>query len=586
MFDFSLVLGVRLGDHNPWLIDRLQRLGTHYDALPPVVVADLGSGEEHAQTIAGVCRRFGFRHVRIEDGGTFSLSRARNCGALAAETPLILFTDVDFFFAPGDLVRIQQLVDDLGLVSRIDTLLDFPAYHLSERSTAAFLDCPSPRAFLNRLGFDGLYEAFGGRLDFVAPYSNVFLVHRQLFDMAGGYDEGFRGHGSEDFEFLTRLALVAGIHPMPQAAESNDYGPRTAAFFGARPYRGHRRLLEAMAQPAEFAGLRAFHLWHPVAEGGDWRRLGDRSGQGLDTALARYLGDRSRLLDADHLARGKRALCLCRDAEDRGFFLPFRLLDYALTAVTPADADRIAAHETSIRAGEVDALLAVAPPAGEAAAFGALLDAARRTDVEVVVVEPGPVPGSVRYVSEGDGEPDDPGGEALRTARFSDEELQRAALSLADAAARSQGDATPKAGNPTEATPPLPADDLRLRAWQLRRSSFFVADDASDAASAAGSLRARNVAVTRLRWKHHDLRLARQREETTFSARSYGRARLGIAEDGARRDGIGMALERLIVRSFWSRRQYQKYLADRRAFFEGGSDSLFSRLCTLYVRRF
>src|SRR5690606_31476044 len=113
---------------------------------------------------------------------------------------------------------------------------------------------------------------------------------RDLFSLIGGYDERFRGHGSEDFEFLTRLAIYGKHLPMPCDWRRDCYGPLKDEFYRQKDYVGFRRLFEAMSYPAEAFGQRVFHMWHPRDGEGwtkdnDWKRT--RLKDAFDTYAAR-----------------------------------------------------------------------------------------------------------------------------------------------------------------------------------------------------------------------------------------------------------------------------------------------------------
>lgn len=55
-----------------------------------------------------------------------------------------------------------------------------------------------------------------------------------MFDISGGYCDEFRGHGSEDFEFLIRLAKLTIDIPAPKGIEKDFYGPLKTSFGGRR----------------------------------------------------------------------------------------------------------------------------------------------------------------------------------------------------------------------------------------------------------------------------------------------------------------------------------------------------------------
>ena len=495
-FDFGIVLALRLHEGNPWALERLERMAGWYDALPPVRVVDFGSREPFAGRLARPCARHGFAVTRVEDFGAFSLAAARNAGMRAEGPALRLITDIDFFLRPRDFLRIQELIEALDLRDRIDGMLNLPAWHLSEPATAALEAAPDPGRFLDRLAFDATHRPFGGDSDiaFAAPYSNVFLIHRDFFELVGGYDERFRGHGSEDFEFLTRAGLVSGWIAPPQRLENNGWGPLRPGFFAPKPYAGHRRFLEALALPTELTGLRAYHLHHATADPASadgWMSENDHKRERLAEAFGAYLEDRAGLVAVDHLPRPRRALCICLSPLHRDAFLPFRLLGYRLEALRGAEPEALARAEAGLRAGDFDLLLAFNPDAEAHAPFRPLIETARAAGVEVAVAQFGPLPGTLAYAPDMlDRAPGfDASGVASSVAAeaFSEAELAAAAALLADLAARAGAVALPERAGPgprilVPLQPPADLDGAPAGADRESYAAFLAGLDAAAAA--------------------------------------------------------------------------------------------------------
>ncbi|MFO7782814.1 MAG: galactosyltransferase-related protein [Spirochaetia bacterium] len=432
VFDFSLIFAVRLHDDNPWVEERLAMLSQYYDDLPPVVVVDFGSTMPHAKTIESRCEEQGFKYVFLPDHNTFSLSIARNSGFINTDTQLCLFIDIDFFFTPDGFGQLQRMVETFELRDRIDCILNFPAYHLSEKTTGKLVAANDRKRFLERLAFDAIYAEFGEPLEFAAPYSNVFLIHRKFFDLSGGYDERFRGHGSEDFEFLTRAALVAGFHKIPARLEQNTYGPTRAEFFAPKPYAGHRRLLEAISLPTELSGMKVYHLWHPTPRTDGWLKENDWKRERLNEAFAGYLSNYGRLPDIDYLPRPRRALCICRHKDHRGYFIPLRLQGYSLETVRDENPEIISDLKDKILCGEYDLLAVFNPYMKSHAPFLPLFEAARSSGVETAVVERGALPRTIYYAQDVSYCCDSFSEAAFQNETYSREELDEAATYIAE----------------------------------------------------------------------------------------------------------------------------------------------------------
>jgi len=105
------------------------------------------------------------RLVRVDDDIDWNMPGCRNLAATLCETPWMLFFDVDNVCSEASL---QKIVDNL------------------------------PRLDRNRLH---VFRRTENGVD-VDPHINSFLITRQGFFKAGGYDEDFSGHyGFEDVAF-------------------------------------------------------------------------------------------------------------------------------------------------------------------------------------------------------------------------------------------------------------------------------------------------------------------------------------------------------------------------------------------------
>ena len=390
--DVTVVVTVRAHHGNPWVTERLALLGASYEPRPDVVVLDLGSVGEHREGLERTAEAQGLRYRHVADDGTYSAARAHNLGFREVRTELVFFTDVDCV-GPRDLfARLVEAANDLGMLGRADQMLNLPVYHLAPKTTETVLsetDAEARSRVLRRLAVDGAFADFGTSVEYVAPYSNIFLCHRDFFSLTGGYDERFRGHGSEDFEYLLRFAKIAGGLPMPEELTADVYGPLKADFFRAKTFRGFRRQLELLALPAELAGLRTFHLAHPKPardesgwyERHDWRR------ERFTPAVDRWASDPRGLLECDWLPREKTALALVAPDDDVGPFLALRLAGYGVVRAETAG-------ETGARA---DAVVISGQSHRGRSELREAFDDAVRAGVRGMIIASGPLPDAVNY---------------------------------------------------------------------------------------------------------------------------------------------------------------------------------------------
>ncbi len=84
--DITMIVAVRLHEQNPWIVERITSLGDYYTPPPAILVVDFGSEAGYREQVAAACRQAQVELLRVEDAGLFSLSKARNCGAIHSRT--------------------------------------------------------------------------------------------------------------------------------------------------------------------------------------------------------------------------------------------------------------------------------------------------------------------------------------------------------------------------------------------------------------------------------------------------------------------------------------------------------------------
>lgn len=399
--DIAVVIGVRLGEFNPWVLPRLSLLCDYYEPRPNFLVVDFGSSDPWARKLEACCEESGLSYRRVEDVGTYSNGIARNCGFTFTDAELLFFTDVDFFMSRDAYGRMAALANTLELSRFRDVILTMPAWHLSEARTEEFnrlSESGDRSTFLEKTAFLGAYSSRQTDFEFVAPYSNNFLCRRELYDRLGGYSDEFRGHGSEDFEFFIRYALTTSHLPLPANLFGDFFGPLKPSYYRAKPYEGFRRLLELLTLPSEMAGLRAIHLYHPTASTSEWVSKNDWKRSSFKSVTAKYGERKSGILKVDSLPRVNTFVCVVKHPEHWRYFLPLRAAGIRLLPVSTED--EIAPHLGMMLRGEVDGVAVFNPYMKSHLAFRALFDAAVERGIERIVVERGALPGSLYYAED------------------------------------------------------------------------------------------------------------------------------------------------------------------------------------------
>jgi len=428
--DLTLVLAIRAHDGNPWVKDRLRLLGRYYDPAPYVVVVDFGSVEEHRDDLERISRDSGFDYVYEEDLDTFSLARARNIGAASARTDLLFFSDIDCFGERDLCRRLVRQANVLDLGACFDQVINLPVYHLNEEVSAAFFqreDLSDASEWLGRALVHSVYARKGDVADFVDPSSNFFVCHRRFYDLVGGYNEKFRGHGSEDFEFTLRFALHSGQFPLPARAQEDYYSPSWDSFYRAKQYRGFRRLGELMAFESEAAGLRIAHLHHPRPRSSDgWYRENDWKRRRFNVEVQPFLDEPARLLSYDWMPRDKVALVLLTHRWHYEFFVPLRLAGYRLVHVLAGDTARYEATINMLEHRTVDAVAMFNPYMHSHLEMRPFFELARKSGIATIVVERGALPESWYYAPDVSYNDADWRIESVEEAELSDDEIELA----------------------------------------------------------------------------------------------------------------------------------------------------------------
>lgn len=395
--DVTVVVCLRISEKNAHLPERLRLLGTQYAPRPKVLVVDFGSETPFSTRLAALCREYGFAYLYEDDKGVYCPAKARNAGAANVATSHVFFMDPDFVGVSSLFADLVTVANSMDMAHIDDAVLMLPVYHLNESHTEHFFDLPlatKRTAFLREAAVSSLFRERGRIAEFVAPYSNNILCSLSFFAVTGGYNEHFRGHGSEDFEFLLRCCLIAGNLPLPSDARADWYGPMQDDFYESPPYyRGFRRLFEVLTYPAEASGLKMFHLWHEKDRDSSWIRNNDWKRARFNQETT-YLEDKKQLIDKNWLPKRKTILVLLEHADQTGYFLPLRRWGYSLELY---DAARAKSQLDGLKAGKYAAVAIFNPYMASHAALLPVFELAKAIGCRTLVVERGALPDSLYY---------------------------------------------------------------------------------------------------------------------------------------------------------------------------------------------
>ncbi len=334
--DVTLVVSLRCHAENPWVLERLAPLLTHYEEEAARLVVDFGSREPYRSQVAALCSQLGVDCLYADDSENYCAARAKNLAAVAVKTPLIFFTDVDCLGESSLLTRLVQHANAQELGRYFDQLLSLPVYHFglerTERVSAAGSARERDRELARGLA-SSVTSAYDTDSEYCAPYSNVFLCRTDFYLLTGGQHEAFRGHGWEDFEFAIRALCHAGTVPLPRKPLENCLAPASEEFYGPKGYVGFRRMLELASLPCELAGLRVAHLAHPRPRtGAHWYASHHSRRQLFSQVLESYLQTPDALVQIDDLPHQRQDWILSDPSSLAAALLPLRTAGVQLWA--------------------------------------------------------------------------------------------------------------------------------------------------------------------------------------------------------------------------------------------------------------
>lgn len=400
--DITVCIAIRLSDINPWVVERLKCLKDNYLPKPRYLILDFGSSETYANIIRSVCEQIEAQYYHIDDFGEFSLAAARNFAFQYVQTDFIFFTDIDFIYERGFFGQLADICNRFEIRQYPLRCFTMPAFHVSKAESRLYesLSAEKRDRLVSEWSLYGAYTEFGVTFEFVAPYSNNFLCHRNLFSKVGGYCTEFRGHGSEDFEFFIRLAVITNHIPMPNHINKDLYSPLNESFFKVKDYAGFRRLMELFSYPSESIGLKSFHIWHPrPSEKGYWTTEKDLYRGKLNKILSQYIKNAENILELDFLSRPQKALCILEDEKQWRYFLPLRLAGYRLSFVVNKNSV-LDGLVNRIKSDKFNRIFIFCHDLKELYRYNAIIELARSMNIQVYFADPETISTSICFSSK------------------------------------------------------------------------------------------------------------------------------------------------------------------------------------------
>ena len=260
----TAVIPVRLSTDQ--LYDEPERIARIIATLPrayvPLIV-DYGTAEERAGELRTLAAATKTRLVRVETGDQpFSVGHARDIGTQHAETPLVLYHDIDFLLSPRSYERVLEEARLRGMPENAYSFFALPGVYLTEDFTRRYLElfAQDDAAFADTLLHDGVMRRDKSVYENHTYAISAIVASRYHLLAIGGHDKSFVGHGAEDFELLHRLASYA-----PRGPKTLNYY-RNTMNNSIQRYEGFRAYFALYGIDLFQRGLQMAHLWHPRRE--------------------------------------------------------------------------------------------------------------------------------------------------------------------------------------------------------------------------------------------------------------------------------------------------------------------------------
>lgn len=254
----SIIIPFGTSQERPYIKDRVINKANEYRSndLIEYIFVEGFSSLEHPE-LKTLIQSNGHRYFKDEiqqSNKAFCLGRCRNLGIINANSDVVMPLDVDCIISRKNLESILRLIKIKEIDKNPNAFLILPCMFLNEFGSET-LQNYNFDLWDNMLIDDMIYER--KFIKFITPASSTFIMNRFKFLELGGNDNGFVGHGYEDFDLMMRiLKNCASFEAMPDNLEF-DY--RNWSF---NDYKGFRALFSLVGQEACMHGIYLYHLWH------------------------------------------------------------------------------------------------------------------------------------------------------------------------------------------------------------------------------------------------------------------------------------------------------------------------------------
>lgn len=307
----TAVIPVRLSVDR--LYDEPERIARIIAMLPPSyvpLIVDYGTAGERAGELQNLAAATGTRLVRVETGDRpFSVGHARDIGTLHAETPLVLYHDIDFLLSPQGYERVLEEARLRGMPGNAYAFFALPGVYLTEDFTRRYLTlfAEGDASFADVLLHDGVMRRDKTVYENHTYAISAIVASRYHLLAIGGHDKSFVGHGAEDFELLHRLASHA-----PRGPKTLNYY-RNTMNNSIQRYEGFRAYFALYGIDVFQRGLQMAHLWHPRRKDESYNAPKRLNQERVSEVMADYDKGRSWVPPLEDIRSAERTLVLVKE---------------------------------------------------------------------------------------------------------------------------------------------------------------------------------------------------------------------------------------------------------------------------------
>lgn len=255
----SVIVPVRCeNDASHYILERLDGLCSKFTGNPEIeyIIVDSGSAPQYSLECQEICKLYNASYLYENTrGDIFSISSARDFGAINAVGEAIMFIDVDWRFKENFWDEILELLKLWKITEYKKKFLAIPALYLTPEGTKKYLNNNNDSIFKEY--FLSFLLGDKENIEGYAPCSSILLLNRLHYLAIGGHNEEFKGHGYEDFELINRLITEEG-----NLSKSRNYTLDTKDW-NTYKYEGFRSTFSILGRPAMMLNIIVFHLWHP-----------------------------------------------------------------------------------------------------------------------------------------------------------------------------------------------------------------------------------------------------------------------------------------------------------------------------------